>query len=90
MTRPKCDARSTPTSPCTTPRPWSSHDEQLLEDRSVLAGTPAQVVEQLGALEAAGVDEVIIADWNLDDAKERTETLERFASEVLRARADIG
>src|SRR5690606_3339959 len=54
--------------------------------RPVLAGSPSQVVEQVGSLEAAGVDEVIIADWNLDDAKERTEALERFASEVLSAR----
>lgn len=58
--------------------------------RPVLAGSPEQVMEQLSALEAAGVDEVIIADWNLDNAKERTETLERFAREILTPLADIG
>lgn len=54
-------------------------------NRPVLAGSPNQVIEQLSVLAAVGVDEVIIADWNLDDTSERTETLERFAEEVLPA-----
>jgi alkanesulfonate monooxygenase SsuD/methylene tetrahydromethanopterin reductase-like flavin-dependent oxidoreductase (luciferase family) len=58
--------------------------------RPVLAGSPQQIVDQLASLEDAGVDEVVIADWNLDNPTERTETLERFASEVLTAFADIG
>lgn len=56
--------------------------------RPVLAGSPEQVMEQLSALAAVGVDEVIIADWNVDDMRERTETMKRFAEEVLPAFAD--
>lgn len=55
------------------------------EGRPVLAGSADQVVEELGGLKAAGVNEVIIADWNLDDANERSETLERLAEEVFPA-----
>lgn len=52
-------------------------------DRPVLAGRAEQIVEQLTRLADSGVDEVIIADWNLDDPIERTATLEHFAGEVL-------
>lgn len=53
--------------------------------RPVLTGTPDQIVEQLAALEAVGVDEVVIVDWNLGDVPERMETLRRFADEVASA-----
>lgn len=58
--------------------------------RPVLAGSPQQIVDQLAALKDAGVDELVVADWNLDDPTERTQTLERFASEVLTAFAAVG
>lgn len=58
--------------------------------RPVLAGSVQQVTHQLGELEGAGVDEVVIADWNLEDATERTETLDRVAAEVFPAFEHIG
>ncbi|MDP1794306.1 MAG: LLM class flavin-dependent oxidoreductase [Acidimicrobiales bacterium] len=51
--------------------------------RLVLEGTPDQAAERLRSFAALGVDEVIVADWNLDDRSEREETLERFAREVF-------
>ncbi len=51
--------------------------------RPVLAGTSEQVVEQIAELAAAGIDEVIVVDWNLDDPVERAETLDRFTRDVL-------
>lgn len=53
--------------------------------RPALTGRPGQIIEQIGALRVAGVEEVIIADWNLDDPSERTDVFERFTDEVIAA-----
>lgn len=49
--------------------------------RPRLAGTPAQVVEQVAEYAAAGADELVIPDFNLGPG-EALETAERFMSEV--------
>ncbi|MEM8925623.1 MAG: TIGR03560 family F420-dependent LLM class oxidoreductase [Actinomycetota bacterium] len=53
--------------------------------RPSLIGTPEQLVEQMAAFEAMGVDEVIIPDFNLGDEAERIETADRFMAEVVSA-----
>ena len=50
--------------------------------RATIVGTPAQVVEIVGAYAAAGVDELIIPDFTMPDPDRKRETLERFMVEV--------
>ena len=54
------------------------------EGKPVLVGTPEQLVEQVAEYAAAGTDELIIPDVNLDPA-ESNETAERFMTEVVAA-----
>ncbi len=57
-----------------------------LRDRDIgrpsLIGTPAQLVEQLGAFADGGLDELIVPDFNLGDPSARYETADRFLAEV--------
>jgi probable F420-dependent oxidoreductase len=49
-----------------------------------LAGSPQQVIDQLGQFAALGFDEFILPDWNLgSSAPERADRLARIKSEVL-------
>ena len=49
-----------------------------------IAGTPAQIVEQMSAYAADGFDEFIVPDWNLGRTpEERRESIERLHTEVL-------
>jgi alkanesulfonate monooxygenase SsuD/methylene tetrahydromethanopterin reductase-like flavin-dependent oxidoreductase (luciferase family) len=49
-----------------------------------IAGTPAQIVEQMSAYAADGFDEFIVPDWNLGGTpEERRESIERLHTEVL-------
>lgn len=50
--------------------------------RPSLIGTVGQLQEILGEFAEAGVDEVIIPDFNLGEASRRFETAERFLTEV--------
>ncbi|MDH4077573.1 MAG: hypothetical protein OEW29_16710, partial [Acidimicrobiia bacterium] len=50
--------------------------------RPSLIGTVGQLQEILGEFAEAGVDEVIIPDFNLGEAPRRFETAERFLTEV--------
>lgn len=50
--------------------------------RPALIGRPAELQETLQAFADAGVDEVIIPDFNLGDRTRRWETAERFLTEV--------
>ncbi|MHB1925564.1 MAG: TIGR03560 family F420-dependent LLM class oxidoreductase [Acidimicrobiales bacterium] len=65
-----------------------STDEKWLErhrgpaGRPVLVGTPAEMVDQVGAYRDAGVDELIVPDWTMGDAGRASETLALFWSEV--------
>lgn len=47
-----------------------------------LVGTPAEMLEQVGAYAAAGVDEFIVPDWTMGTAERAIETLDLFRSEV--------
>ncbi|MFP5320719.1 MAG: LLM class F420-dependent oxidoreductase, partial [Acidimicrobiia bacterium] len=47
-----------------------------------IIGTPAEVVEVVGAYRDAGVDELIVPDFTLGTGERRTETLDRFREEV--------
>ena len=51
--------------------------------RSAVIGTPAEVVETLGAYRDAGVDEFIVPDFNLGTGAQRRELLDRFREEVI-------
>jgi F420-dependent oxidoreductase-like protein len=50
--------------------------------RPRLLGTPAEVVEQVAAYEAAGVDELIIPDWMMGSVARTADTLDLFWNEV--------
>jgi F420-dependent oxidoreductase-like protein len=50
--------------------------------RPRLVGTPAEVTDQVGEYERAGVDELIVPDWTLGPAGRARDTLELFRSEV--------
>jgi F420-dependent oxidoreductase-like protein len=50
--------------------------------RARLLGTPAEVVEQVAAYDAAGVDELIIPDWMMGSAARTVDTLDLFWNEV--------
>lgn len=47
-----------------------------------LVGTPAEMVEQVGAYAAAGVDEFIVPDWTMGPVERTIETLDLFRTEV--------
>jgi len=47
-----------------------------------LVGTPSEVVDQVGAYQAVGVDELIVPDWTMGPAERTHETLELFWTEV--------
>jgi len=48
-----------------------------------LSGTPAQILDRLGAFEAMGVEEVVLAPWVLPFAVHEPEQVELFAELVL-------
>ncbi len=67
-----------------------SEDESWVEarrdrdvGRPVILGTPGEVVEIVAAYAEAGVDELIVPDFNFRDAARRTESLDLFAEEVM-------
>jgi hypothetical protein len=47
-----------------------------------LRGTPAALAEALGEYAAAGVDEVIVPDFNLGPMESRLRIYDRFLNEV--------
>ncbi len=50
--------------------------------RQSLIGTPAQLVEQVGAYAEMGVDELIVPDWTLGDPVAKDDLADRFLAEV--------
>lgn len=50
--------------------------------RPRLVGTPAEVTDQVGEYEKAGVDELIVPDWTMGRASRAAETLAAFRNEV--------
>ena len=53
--------------------------ETLRTTRNTLVGTPDMIVEQIQALREAGVEEIMLQWWNMDDVA----SLHIFAEEVL-------
>jgi len=67
-----------------------SDDEQFLNKireggtgRPMIVGNVSEVQEIVAAYQAAGVDEIIIPDFNLGQGAQRLEVLERFKQEVV-------
>jgi alkanesulfonate monooxygenase SsuD/methylene tetrahydromethanopterin reductase-like flavin-dependent oxidoreductase (luciferase family) len=50
--------------------------------RAAIVGTPAEVQDVIGAYADAGVDELIVPDFNLRDPGRRQETLDLFLNEA--------
>ena len=61
---------------------WLSRFRDQEPGRPRLVGTPAEVVEQVEAYRAVGVDELIIPDWTMGSAKRALDTLALFWNEV--------
>ena len=63
-----------------------SDDAKVVEaasgNRQMLAGSVGALREQLGAYVEAGIDELIIADFNLRTLDEKIETFDRFMTDV--------
>jgi F420-dependent oxidoreductase-like protein len=69
---------------------YLSDDEQWVADRKTrpaarptIIGTPAEVVDIMGAYRDAGVDELIIPDFNLGDPSRKRATMDLFINEVV-------
>jgi F420-dependent oxidoreductase-like protein len=50
--------------------------------RARLLGTPAEMVEQIAAYDAVGVDELVVPDWMMGSASRTVDTLDLFWNEV--------
>ena len=50
--------------------------------RARLLGTPSEMVEQIAAYDAVGVDELIVPDWMMGSASRTVDTLDLFWNEV--------
>jgi F420-dependent oxidoreductase-like protein len=61
---------------------WLARQRQAMTDRPCLLGTPAEMVEQVAAYDAVGIDELIVPDWNMGSGPRLTDTLDLFWNEV--------
>jgi len=61
---------------------WLAPHRRAASARPCLLGTPAEVVEQVAAYDAVGVDELIIPDWMMGSAARTVDTLDLFWNEV--------
>jgi len=50
--------------------------------RATIVGTAAEVADTVAAYRDAGVDELIVPDWNLGRSTERSDTCDRFMTEI--------
>jgi F420-dependent oxidoreductase-like protein len=69
---------------------YLSEDEKWVADRKgrevprpTIIGTPAEVVDIMGAYRDAGVDEILIPDFNLGDPSRKRATMDLFINEVV-------
>ncbi len=53
--------------------------------RPRLVGSPAELVDAIGAYAEAGLDELIVPDWNLGTGAQRLDVLDRLQAEVTPA-----
>ena len=63
---------------------WVAERRSRDVGRAAIIGTPGEVVEIAAAYEAAGVDELIIPDFNLRDPSRKRETMDLFMEQVVR------
>lgn len=61
---------------------WLKRHRQGDSTRPRLVGTPAEVADQVGEYQRAGVDELIIPDWTMGPASRARDTLALFWNEV--------
>jgi F420-dependent oxidoreductase-like protein len=61
---------------------WLARHRSGVPTRPRLVGTPSEVVDQVGEYAAAGLDELIVPDWNMGPLSRRIDTLDRFLGEV--------
>jgi len=61
---------------------WLARQRGELSGRPCLLGTPAEVVDQVAAYDAVGVDELVIPDWMMGSAQRSVDTLDLFWNEV--------
>jgi F420-dependent oxidoreductase-like protein len=64
---------------------WLSQHRERDIGRPTIVGTPAEVQEIVGRYREAGVDELIIPDWNLGGVERRKSVLDQFVEEVATA-----
>jgi len=63
-------------------RTWLDRHRSTPSERPRIIGTPAEVMDQIGAYRAAGLDELIVPDWTMGPLERRLDTLDRFIAEV--------
>ena len=61
---------------------WLARFRDQGPGRPVLVGTPPEVVDQVAAYQAAGVEELIVPDWTMGPVERTLDTLEMFRTEV--------
>ncbi len=61
---------------------WLKRHRERDSARPRLVGTPAEVADQVGEYQRAGVDELIIPDWTMGPASRASDTLAMFWNEV--------
>jgi alkanesulfonate monooxygenase SsuD/methylene tetrahydromethanopterin reductase-like flavin-dependent oxidoreductase (luciferase family) len=61
---------------------WLKRHREGDSTRPRLVGTPAEVADQVGEYQRAGVDELIIPDWTMGPASRARDTLALFWNEV--------
>jgi len=61
---------------------WLAPLRQERAGRARLLGTPAELVDQVAAYDAVGVDELIVPDWMMGSARRSIDTLDLFWNEV--------
>lgn len=61
---------------------WLAERREADTGRPSIIGTPAEVVDTVGAYLDAGVDELIVPDFNLGQGQRRLDTMDRFLTEV--------
>jgi F420-dependent oxidoreductase-like protein len=62
---------------------WLARHRGTPSDRPRLIGTPAELVDQIGAYRDAGLDELIVPDWTMGPLTRRLDTLDRLVGEVF-------
>ena len=63
---------------------WVAERRSRDVGRAAIVGTPAEVVDIVAAYDEAGVDELIIPDFNLRDPSRKRETMDLFMEQVVR------